>query len=148
MFLPPPAPPPPPATSPYPPPPIVLAQQFAPVGEDGTLDAVSFLGGADPVEAALLWQFTVRKGEGAALGDNGHELHKVTKASPQAPLELEDKVRSVCTKFEARGQLAGLEVTAAISDGGTARAVISATARNVIADRDAKLSTIVEVEPA
>lgn len=136
MFLPPPSVPPAPPSSALPPPPIVLADVIDPA----TGDAVSFLAGADPVEAALQWQFTVKRGSGAALGDNGHELAAITKATPQAPMQLEDEARRVCTKFVARGQLANLSIAAAVTEDSTATGIIEAKATNVLAERASTLT--------
>lgn len=136
MFLPPPSVPPASPSSALPRPPIVIADVIDPA----TGNAVSFLAGADPVEAAVQWQFTVRRGSGAALGDNGHELHTITKATPQAPMQLEDEARRVASKFVARGQLANLEVTATITEESTATGIIEASATNVLAERATTLT--------
>lgn len=119
------------------PPPIVLAD----VIDRATGDAASFLAGADPIDAALGWQFTVRQGSGAALGTNGHRLHTITKATPQARVQLADEARRVGAKFEARGQLADVAVSASVTDGGTATGLIEMRARNVPAERAAQLPT-------
>ncbi len=135
VFLPPPSTPPASPSPPLPLPPLVLADVIDPT----TGDAVSFLAGADPVEAALQWQFTVRQGSGSALGTNGHRLHTITKATPQAPMQLEGEVRRVAQKFVGRGQLADLDVAATVEGESTATGVIAASATNVIAERATQL---------
>lgn len=118
-----------------PPPPILLADRINPT----TGDAVSFLAGDDPIDAALQWQFTVRQNGGAAIGPtNGHRLHTITKATPQAPVQLQDEARRVTEKFRTRGQIANVTVKAEIVGESTATGAIEIRARNVIADRAAR----------
>lgn len=129
-------------------PPIVLADRLvsqadaaaAPSAIPG--DLFTLLAGDDPIDAAIAWQFTVRQGGGAALGDNGHRLHTITKATPQAPVQLADEARRVVQKFIDRGQLANVEVAADVIGGSTATGAIEMHATNTLAERAARLPSI------
>jgi len=101
-------------------------------------DAVSFLAGDDPLDAAIAWQFTVRQGSGAALGTNGHRLHTITKATPQAPGQLETEGRRVLEKFAGRGQLADVEVSGEIVGESTPIGAVTIKATNVPAQRSTR----------
>lgn len=118
-------------------PPIVLADRLDTRGE-----LVTLLEGDDPIDSALAWQFTVRQGSGAAIGDNGHRMHLVTKATPQAPVQLEDEARRVVGKFIQRGQLRVADITAEVVGGSTATGNVQIRATNVLAERAARQPSI------
>lgn len=86
--------------------PPILADRIDPA----TGDVADLLEGDDPTDAALQWQFTVRQGAGAALGDNGNRLHLITKATEQAPVQIADEGRRVAAKFRDRGDIADVSV--------------------------------------
>lgn len=138
MFIPPPAPLPVAPSNALPPPPILLAELI----DTKTGDARSFLAGDDPLDAAIQWQFTVRQGSGAALGTNGHRLHTITKATPQAPAQLADEARRVVGKFIERGQLGDVEVEGAIVGDATATGAVQIQATNVPAARATRVVQI------
>jgi hypothetical protein len=116
-------------------PPILLAERIDP----NTRELVSVNLGEDPIDAALQWQFTVRQGSGSAIGTNGHRMHTITKATPQAPVQLADEGRRVAQKFVQRGQLQVTEVVAEVVGGSTATGAVQIRGRNLLADRAAKL---------
>lgn len=116
------------------PPPPILADKWRAVDADhpergydiADLDAFD-----DPTDAALLWQFTVRAGSGAALGTNGNKIHMIRKATEQAPIQLEDEARRVVQKFITRGDITDVEVTAEVVGGSSAIGAIEVRAHNV-----------------
>lgn len=123
------------------PPPVMLADSIDPA----TGDARSFMVGDDPIDAAVQWQFTVRQNGGAAIGTtNGHRLHTITKATPQAPTQLADEARRVLDKFVTRGQLTNVSVESEIVGDNTATGAIEIRARNALADRAARPQRIEE----
>jgi hypothetical protein len=125
----------PPTVGALPLPPILLAERIDPE----TRELVSVNLGEDPIDAALQWQFTVRQGSGSAIGTNGHRMHTIKKATPQAPVQLADEARRVVQKFVQRGQLEKVSIQSAIVGGSTATGAVQIAARNVLADRAAKL---------
>ena len=48
--------------------------------DPATGELASLRRGRHPVDAAVLWQFQVELGSGAALGQNGHRIRKIRKA--------------------------------------------------------------------
>lgn len=88
------------------------------------------LEGDDPIDAAIQWQFTVRQGAGAALGDNGHRLHLITKATESAPLRIADEGRRVLAKFRERGDIDNVNVSGDVGGGSTATAALVAEYTN------------------
>jgi len=117
----------PPNLAAVPPPPAILADRF----DTETGDVATLLEGDDPTDAALQWQFTVRQGSGAALGDNGNRLHEIRKATEQAPTRLADEARRVVQKFVQRGDLTDVEVTGAVVGESTAIGAVEVRAHNV-----------------
>lgn len=118
-------------------PPVILADRLTKAGE-----LVTILEGESPIDGALAWQFTVRQGSGAALGANGHRLHTITKATPQAPVQLADEARRVVGKFVERKQLRDVEVRAELLGTSTATGAIQMSATDVLAERAARLPTL------
>lgn len=98
--------------------------------------------GDDPTDAALLWQFTVRAGSGAALGTNGNRLHEIRKATEQAPTRLADEARRVVQKFVQRGDLTDVEVTGAVVGESTAIGAVEVRAHNVHTGRRAPIGVL------
>lgn len=108
-------------------PPPILADRF----DTATGDISDLLEGDDPTDAALQWQFTVRQGSGAALGDNGNRLHEIRKATDSAPIQIADEGRRVVRKFEARGDIKDVSVTGEVVGGSTAIAALEVRCTNV-----------------
>ena len=116
----------PPAVSTFGPPPPILAEKIDPT----TGELLSILEGADPTDAALAWQFRIRQGSGAALGDNGTRLHLITKGTERAPVQIADEGRRVASKFVRRGQISGVVSEGAVEGGATAIGALVLTYEN------------------
>lgn len=125
----------PPNLAAVPPPPAILADRF----DTETGDVATLLEGDDPTDAALQWQFTVRQGSGAALGDNGNRLHEIRKATDSAPIQIADEGRRVVRKFEARGDIRDVDVTGEVAGGSTAIAALEVRCTNVHTSRSTVL---------
>jgi hypothetical protein len=124
----------PPNVAAVPPPPIILADQIRaldPNNPERGYDIADLLEGDDPTDAALQWQFTVRQGSGAALGENGNRLHLIRKATAGAPIQIADEGRRVVQKFQARGDIENVTVTGEVQGDSTAIAALEVRCRNV-----------------
>lgn len=108
-------------------PPPILADRF----DTKTGDISTLIEGDDPTDAALQWQFTIRQGSGAAIGDNGNRLHEIRKATDSAPIQIEDEGRRVVQKFERRGDIKDVSVSGAVVGESTAIAALEVRCRNV-----------------
>lgn len=84
----------------------------------------------DPTDAAILWQFRIRQGQGAANGTNGTRLHAIRKATEQAPGQIADEGRRVLAKFEGRGQVSNVAAAGATPGGSTAIAALEVSYDN------------------
>lgn len=109
------------------PPPPIFADRF----DTTTGDIADLLEGDDPTDAALLWQFTIRQGSGAALGNNGTRLHEIRKATDSAPGQIADEGRRVTEKFQARGDIRDVTVTGEVVGDSTAIAALEVKCTNV-----------------
>ena len=107
-------------------PPPILADRIDP----RTGDIATLLEGDDPTDAAIQWQLTIRQGSGAALGDNGHRLHEITKATESAPTQIADEGRRVTAKFRERGDITDVLAEGSTPGGSTAIKALSLTYHN------------------
>lgn len=96
-----------------------------------TGDIATLLEGDDPTDAAIQWQFTVRQGTGAALGANGHRLHRIKKAVDGVEVQLQDEAKRVMRPFVQRGDVRELTVTAGVIGDSTATAAVEVACKNV-----------------
>lgn len=63
------------------------------------------LRGADPVDAAVLFQLTVERGSGGAVLDDGQAFDAVKKNNLDAPQRLRFEAERVMRRFVERGDL-------------------------------------------
>lgn len=115
----------PPVLGALPRPPAILAKKI-----DVKTGDASLLEGADPTDAALQWQLTVRQGSGAALGDNGNRLHTITKGTQQAPQQIKDEGTRIAGKFEDRGDIENVQIEGDVIGGSTAERALKVTYTN------------------
>lgn len=125
----------PPRVGALPPPAGVLSRKF----DTSTRDVADLFTGEDPTDAALRWQLTIRRGSGAALGDNGNELHLIRKATDDAPVRLRDEAKRVVRKYERRGDIADVEVIAEAVGTNTATAAVQISCRNTHTEATARV---------
>jgi plasmid stability protein len=102
------------------PPPAILADRVDPI----TRDISSLLEGEDPTDAALQWAFTIRQGSGAALGDLGHRLHTIRKATDGSSVQAADEARRVLRRFVQRGDVRDVDVAAGVVGSSTATSAV------------------------
>lgn len=114
--------------------PFIMADKIDPA----TGDLASLLEGADPTDAQIQWQFTVRQNSGAALGVNGHRLHLIKKATDGAKVQLEDEAKRVMRPFVQRGDVKDLEITAGVVGDSTATAAVEIACTNVYTEQRAR----------
>lgn len=98
-------------------PPGILADRFEAVDPNDATKGVEIfdlLVGDDPTDAAILWQFSIEQGAGAANGTNGTALAGITKATPSAPQQIKDEGQRIAQRFVDRGDIDNVTV-----EGGT-----------------------------
>ncbi len=80
--------------------------------DPATGELASLRRGRHPVDAAVLWQFQVELGSGAALGQNGHRIRKIRKMDAPGISALKDEAKRIMLRFVSRGWVRddGIEV--------------------------------------
>jgi hypothetical protein len=70
---------------------------------DGAGDLRSVIRGADPVDAAIAYQFRLKRGTGAVVFDQGQDFESIQKNDSSTPNALRFEARRVLDPFVAAG---------------------------------------------
>ena len=88
----------------------VLADKLDP----NTGELLSLIAGRDPVDAAIAYQFRLRRASGAAVLEDGQAFEAIRKNTDSAPAELRFEAERVMRPFVERGdaEIVGLIIEA------------------------------------
>lgn len=120
-------------------PPITIVENVVPVSGDVT----SLTKRIHPVDAALVWNFRVKRRSGAAVESVGQRYADIKKATDTAPAELKNETMRILQPFIDRGWIDVLEVLTAVPPAGASAdtGAVMVFYRNLMSGKRMRLST-------